>query len=186
MTARFHSFLMGTAIMATAVADAAADVPGDSHAEEPHASSSYILAAISSGLPKYQPPQPAAPAAKPAAPAPGAAKPASDITSMPAFIVRDVKIPTAEKIMTYKARTKVAMDKYLGPSDGLDRGLLNAITLKQLWKKVPLIGGLDFVGTPVHMSNEDRAFDAGGANDTLPYPHPPPKEKNDPDADVSR
>ena len=28
------------------------------------------------------------------------------------------------------------------------------------------------------MSNEDRAFDAGGANDTIPYPHPPPKARD--------
>jgi hypothetical protein len=181
-TGRFHSFLMGTAIMATAVAEAA-DGPGEAPAEDVHASSSYILAAISAGLPRYQPAQPAAASAKPA-PAVAPGKTASDITSMPAFIVRDVKIPTEEKILTYKARTKIAMDKYLGPSDGLDRGLLNALTVSQLWKKVPLIGGLDF-GTPVHMSNADRAFDAGGANDTIPYPHPPPRVKNDPDADVS-
>lgn len=182
MTGRFHSFLMGTAIMATAVAESSADVPGDTPAEEPHASSSYITAAISSGLPKYRPPQLAAPQANAAIAAGAPAKPGADITSMPAFIVRDVKIPTDGKIMTYKARTKVAMDKYLGPSDGLDRGLLNAVTLTQLWKKVPILGSLIDFKT---MSNEDRALDAGGANDTIPYPHPPPKVKNDPDADVS-
>jgi len=97
---------------------------------------------------------------------------------MKAYVVRDVKIPTDEVIMTPKARAKVAMDKYLGPSDGLDRGLLNAVTLTQLWKKIPIIGGLDFVGTEKAMSYADRAYDAGGANDTIPYPHPPPAVKN--------
>jgi hypothetical protein len=37
---------------------------------------------------------------------------------------------------------------------------------------------IEFVGTPGSMSNEDSAFDAGGANDTIPYPHPPPKARD--------
>jgi hypothetical protein len=168
MTCCFQGLVMGTAMIMVSVLDASAE-------DEPHATSSYMAAAISSVLPKFDP-TPLAAAASKASTTPG--KPTPGVTLMKAYVVRDVKIPTDEVIMTPKARAKVAMDKYLGPSDGLDRGLLNAVTLTQLWKKIPIIGGLDFVGTEKAMSYADRAYDAGGANDTIPYPHPPPAVKN--------
>ncbi|HEY1764640.1 MAG TPA: hypothetical protein VGF85_06930, partial [Opitutaceae bacterium] len=101
-------------------------------------------------------------------------------TSLPAFIVRDPKVPTEDQILTPMGKAKIEMDKYLGPSDSIDRGVLNHYTLTQLWMKIPILRALpiEFVGTPVRMSNEDRAYDAGGANDTIPYPHPPPKVKD--------
>lgn len=148
-------------------------------ADDSHATSEYISSAIAEGLPKFVPKQPEGEPAKAAAEA--AAKKASGspsgITTMPAYTVREARTPTEEKLMTFEARAKVAMDKYLGASDNIDRGLLNRFTLPQLWKMIPVLGRLPFVGTPVHMGNEDRGFDAGGANDTLPYPHPPPAER---------
>ncbi|HZZ18222.1 MAG TPA: hypothetical protein VFE25_02575 [Opitutaceae bacterium] len=79
MTGCFQRFLMGSAMIAVGIADTSAE-------DEPHASSSYMSAAISSVPPKFDPTPPA--------------------------------------------------------------------------------------------GNADRAYDAGGANNTIPYPHPPPAEKN--------
>jgi hypothetical protein len=135
----------------------------------------HISAAIAAGLPKFEPlPR----ASSTAAAATKHEEATTGITSLSAYIVRDSKIPTEDQILTYEARADITMNKYLGPSDGLDRGILNRYTLQQLWQKIPLLGTLPFVGTPAHMSNEDRGFDAGGANDTIPYPHPPPKAKD--------
>jgi hypothetical protein len=143
------------------------------------ATSSYILSAIAAGLPKYNASAPEFGLAPEETNLAGRAfPPKPGVASLPAFIVRDARIPTRDQILTPKARAEITMDKYLGPSDGLDRGVLNRITLVQLWKKIPILGVLDFVGTPGQMSNEDRALDAAGANDTIPYPHPPPKVKD--------
>jgi hypothetical protein len=147
----------------------------------PKSTSSYISSVIAAGLPKYDPLPKTIDLATAGTNFDGSANHTTPgITLLPAFIVRDTKIPNEDQILTSKAKAKIAMDKYLGPSDGLDRGLLNRYTLKQLWMKIPMLRAfpIEFVGTPVRMSNEDRALDAGGANDTIPYPHPPPKAKD--------
>jgi hypothetical protein len=148
-------------------------------AYNPQSTSSYISSVIAAGLPKYDPSPKAIDMAAAGAKSDGKAiQTTPGIALLPAFIVRDAKIPDEDQILTNKGKAKTAMDKYLGPSDGLDRGVLNRYTLVQLWKKIPILSALDFVGTPGQMSNEERAFDAGGANDTIPYPHPPPQVKD--------
>jgi len=147
----------------------------------PGSTSSHVSAMIAAGLPKYDPSPTAIKTATPGTSSEEKAIQATTgIMSLPAFVVRDAKVPNEDQIPTAQGRAKIAMDKYIGPSDGLDRGLLNRFTLKQLWMKIPILRALpiEFVGTPVRMSNEDRAFDAAGANDTIPYPHPPPKVKD--------
>jgi hypothetical protein len=69
--------------------------------------------------------------------------------------------------MTYAGWTQPLVDKYMGPSDGIDRGILNRFTLAQLWAKIPIIGRLPFVGTPVHVTQAERALDDAGANNPL-------------------
>ena len=147
----------------------------------PSSTSKYILSEIAAGLPRFNSSPKATNVMAQGTIADGRAflaTPGAEL--MPAFIVRDSKVPNAEQILTYEGRAKIAMDKYLGPSDGLDRGMLNRFTLKQLWMKIPILlaFSIEFVGTPVRMSNEERAFDAAGANDTIPYPHPPPGVKD--------
>jgi len=152
--------------------DPSSMIPGYS----PAAASSYISAAIAAGLPKFDPSRKRIDTASAGTKSDGKANQAtSGIALLPAYIVRDAKIPDQDQILTYKGKAKIAMDKYIGPYDGLDRGVLNRYTLQQLWQKIPVLGALPFVGTPAHMSNEARGFDAAGANDTIPYPHPPPK-----------
>jgi hypothetical protein len=150
------------------------------------ATSRHISRMIFAGLPKFDPSPTATDLAVAGSKSDG--KPLQSnpgVALLPAFIVRDTKVPNEGQILTSKAQANIAMDKYLGPSDGFDRGVLNRYTLKQLWQKIPILpgflsifGGLQFVGTVGSLSNEDRAYDAGGANDTIPYPHPPPKAKD--------
>jgi hypothetical protein len=143
--------------------------------------SRYILSEITAGLPQFSSSSKASNVVAGGTTNGGKAFAATPGTELlPAFIVRDEKVPSPEQILTYEGRAKIAMDEYLGPSDGLDRGVLNRFTLKQLWMKIPILRALpiEFVGTPARMTNEERAFDAAGANDNLPYPHPPPRVKD--------
>jgi hypothetical protein len=145
----------------------------------PGSTSRYILSEITAGLPRFTASSNASNVVAGGTNNDGKAFAATPGTELlPALIVRDAKVPSPEQILTYEGRAKIAMDEYLG--DGLDRGVLNRFTLKQLWMKIPILRSLpiEFVGTPARMSNEERAFDAAGANDNLPYPHPPPKVKD--------
>jgi hypothetical protein len=130
--------------------------------------SSYIRSVISAGLPKFQAKQPQASApSKNAGTAQGPTATASDVIAMPAFTITEAKLPSSRQTMTYAGWTQPLVDKYMGPSDGIDRGILNRFTLAQLWAKIPIIGRLPFVGTAVQMSVAERALDDAGANNPL-------------------
>lgn len=134
----------------------------------PPPASENVRQAILAGLPKYDP-TPAVPAE--ASPVMARAREATgDITSLPAVTVSDTLIPTERTILTNKGNAERLIDRYLGPADGLDRSVLNRFTLAELWKKIPLIGGLPFVGTPGSMTNVERALDRAGTNDRSPAP----------------
>jgi hypothetical protein len=142
----------------------------------PESPSSYISSLIANSLPKFNPLFKSTDLLAASSNSTRQAVQVSpEMAFPPAFYTWKSKIPDEDQILTFKGKAEIAMDRYLGPSDGLDRGVLNRYSLAQLWKKIPILGALDFVGTPGEMSNEDRAFDAGGANDNIPYPHPPPK-----------
>jgi len=136
--------------------------------DDTHLASSYMRAAISAGLPKYEPKR--ALVSSTASPIVAASKregSSAEVTSMPEYTVRESKLPTTERVLTYKARTRILMDGYMGDSDGLDRGVLNRYTLAQLWAKIPILGKLPFIGTAFNMSVEERALDDAGANNPV-------------------
>jgi hypothetical protein len=150
-------------MIAAGCADAAED-------DAPHATSSYLMSAITEGLPKFDPAKSeviAATAAKQPAPDPKQAGAPAGVTVMPAYTITEAKLPRERQIMTYKGWTEPLVDKYLGPADGIDRGVLNRLTLAQLWAKIPILGKLPFVGTAVTMSQSERALDDAGANNPL-------------------
>jgi hypothetical protein len=128
--------------------------------------SPYIRTAISAGLPKFEPREDAGkkPAGSSVLAAPKQTGAQPEVTRMPEFTVREAKLPAPERILTYKARTKVLMDEYMGDSDGFDRGVLNRHTLAELWSKIPVLGKLPFIGTAFNMSAPERALDDAGAN----------------------
>jgi len=170
VTQTLKSILFGSAILA-----AGENVTGE---EDSHASSPDLAAAISSGLPKYVPKkgEPSGPKDKDShvLPKAGAADPT--ISVLPTMTVTETRLPTDERILTYEGKAEKVVAAYMGDSDGLDRGVLNRFTLRQLWQKIPLLGRLPFVGTPGSMTNEERAYDRAGANDKLGRPVPSPNE----------
>jgi hypothetical protein len=148
--------------------------------EDSHASSARLSAEIAAGLPKYVPKgNEPAPAARPAPPQERQAAADPSVSVLPAVTVTEARLPTPEGILTKEARAQKFVAAYMGDSDGLDRGFLNRFTLQQLWKMIPILGRLPFVGTPGHMTNEQRAFDRAGANDPLGRPVQSPNEPPD-------
>jgi rhomboid family GlyGly-CTERM serine protease len=142
------------ALPAGARADGPAAAPAPppvAHAERPsdRPVSPYIAAELATTIPKYEPPPPVA-AASPA-PDPNALR-------MPPYLVRAPKLPTPEEVLTTKGLAGIAMDRYLGPADALDRGVLNHFTLVQLWQQIPALGRVPFVPFG-SISNEARAIE---------------------------
>jgi len=106
---------------------------------------------ITALLPKYDPTQHAASVNACPVVAP------SDIVTLPTVIVSPPRLPSSDEILSQKGRAEALMDKYLGARDGLDRGILNRITLAELWGKIPILRLINFIGPPGSMSNEERA-----------------------------
>lgn len=112
-----------------------------------------MAALLTAATPKFEAPKPAE--AKPAAVARD--KPANEIIRLPDYIVREPLLPTSQQVMTRKAIESYAMNRYLGPENGLDRGFLNLFTIAQFWRMIPLIGR--FIPAPFgSMTNEERAM----------------------------
>ena len=173
MTRIFKSLLFGSAILAAGDIIAGED--------DSRASSAELSAAISAGLPKFAPKE----GETTKAPEKGSPVLSRTVTSdptisvLPPMTVTESKLPADDQFLTYEGKASKVMAAYMGDSDGLDRGFLNRFTLRQLWKKIPILGRLPFVGTPGSMTNEQRAFDRAGANDRLGRPVPSPNEPHD-------
>lgn len=82
--------------------------------------------------------------------------PANGIVRLPSYIVRDRRPPKPEEVMVPRDVEKLAMQRYLGEEDGIDRGFLNLFTVKSLWKKIPVLGGYQLEG---FATNEERAME---------------------------
>jgi hypothetical protein len=78
---------------------------------------------LMAALRKFQAPVPAA--VKPPSSQIGSVRPRENdpaIIRLPEFLVRAPKLPTDVESLTADAQAKLAMDRYLGSADGLDRG----------------------------------------------------------------
>lgn len=123
-----------------------------------HNYSQHIGAILAASAPKYTPAPKTDAATDPAlTPTLARDKPSNGIVRLPDYVVRDGKLPTPEEVRTRKETARIAMNRYLGPSDGFDRGFLNAFTIADLWRKIPLIGQILPCPIP-SISNEDRAM----------------------------
>lgn len=117
--------------------------------------SARTAALLQAALPKYEP----APV-DPNVPAPpvilkraGIDEPESDIVRLPRYVVRDTKIPPAARVDPGPYQRHL-MEQYLGPENGLDRGFLNAVTIADVWYKIPVLRWFTFASS---ISNADRA-----------------------------
>jgi len=87
--------------------------------------------------------------AEAAEPAPGAG-----VVRMMPYVAVEKRPLTAEAVMSDKGLARFAMDEYLGPVDGFDRGFLNVVTLRGLWSRIPVLNIVDFAGE----TNAERAM----------------------------
>jgi len=72
-------------------------------------------------------------------------RPKNNIVRLPDYIVREPRLPDDAEVLADQGRGIIAMRQYLGDSDGLFRGYLNAFTLGELWQKIPALGRIPFV-----------------------------------------
>lgn len=110
-----------------------------------------LLAAVS---PKYEPPAALVVTASPPTPAIPRVTPANKIVRLPVYIVREPKVPKTEEVLTRKVVEKIAMQRYLGEEDGLNRAL-SVITPVHLWRRIPILGKYPLV---TFQTNEQRAM----------------------------
>lgn len=106
-----------------------------------------VAALLNAALPKFQPPA-ASHDVNVAGRGPAADLPAaSDIVRLPTYIVRESKLPKFPEVERREIARR-AMEEYLGPEDGFDRGFLNLFTSE----RVPILALFGSV------SNEARAM----------------------------
>lgn len=103
-------------------------------------------ALLKAAMPKFEPVAAVAPEPPPRRPA-SRDVPTNGVIRLPNYIVREPKLPTWKEVEKAEVARR-AMEQYLGPENGLDRGLLNLITSKQ-FPILALIGST---------SNEARAM----------------------------
>ncbi len=115
-----------------------------------------VAALFAAATPRYSAP-PAAENGLTVRTADGPDQPANGIVRLPDFLVREAKLPTPEEVRSRKELERWAMDKYLGPESGFDRGMLNLFTLPQLWRKIPVLGQILPCPIPA-VTNEERAM----------------------------
>jgi hypothetical protein len=130
------------------------------------AASPNISSMISAGLPKYEPPSTTKPRADQPQPADAFMGPAAErqdghedskatIVRLPSMIVRDPKLPDKSEILTKQEMARQGMATYIGPEDGLDRGVLNLFTVADLWQRLPFFGHYPLLGFE---TNEQRGL----------------------------
>jgi hypothetical protein len=122
--------------------------------------SSRLAMMVAAGLPKFDPKQACGSnsgqtEARPSKAIADLAQP-YDVTRLPTFTVRASRLLPEDEVFTNKGLAELAMNRYLGPADGIDRGLLNAVTLPGLWKKIPILGRIPSMLPG--MTNEARAM----------------------------
>ncbi len=98
-----------------------------------------------------------APVARERIAADGRPAPANGIVRLPDYVVRErkpAKLPEPEEVMSPRALEQIAMQRFLGDEQGLDRAL-SVLTPVHLWRKIPVLGKVPFGG---FQTNEDRAM----------------------------
>jgi len=79
-------------------------------------------------------------------------RPANGIVRLPRYVVREPKVPSERDVRSPRGLEVHAMNKYMGDSDGITRGVLNRFTLGGVWDRfvkgrIPLIGRFDWAVT---------------------------------------
>jgi len=91
--------------------------------------------------PKYDPPKTDAPLSAPIA---TGDQPRNGIVHLPTYLVRGQRLEDEYQFLTEKGREAAMARRYAGPQTSLDR-TLNAVTLDDLWRSIPLLGRIPFI-----------------------------------------
>lgn len=143
------------AFLTTLVAAEDQSVKRSPSSVEPRPVSPRVASLLAAAAPKFQPPDTPPPSPSPILRRAGQEESERDIVLLPRFIVRDRALPPPE-VADKRAFERKIMDQYLGPRNGVDRGVLNVITIAQIWKKIPILGAIS--PAPFNsISNEERA-----------------------------
>ena len=123
-----------------------------------HMVSATLAAEIADGLPKFEPahqsPDPSLAAVQEQQAAPEVS--AADIVRLPKYVVRESRPLNDEQMRAIDGNANLAMRRYLGGTNSLDRGILNHFTFPELWGKIPLLRSLP---CPLPgMTNQERAM----------------------------
>ena len=123
-----------------------------------HMVSATLAAEIADGLPKFEParklPDSSGAAVQEQQAAPEIS--AADIVRLPKYVVRESRPLNDEQMRAIEGNANLAMRRYLGDTNSLDRGILNHFTFPELWGKIPLLGSLP---CPLPgMTNQERAM----------------------------
>ena len=116
----------------------------------------HVAELLAASMPRYKPipekSEPVAPANQ------ESGRPPNETVRLPRFVVsepKEAKLPAPLEILAKRELEHYAMDHYIGPEDGLDRGVLNLFTIAGVWKKIPVLGAFPFLTSE---TNQDRAM----------------------------
>ena len=124
--------------------------------EDAHLVSPYLAAAIADGLPRFEPAPKSSDALLTAATPPQAEPSPLGIVRMPQYVVREARPLNQEQLQVITGNANIAMKRYLGDTNSLDRGILNHFTFPGLWSKIPV---LSFLPCPLPgLTNQQRAM----------------------------
>ena len=85
-------------------------------------------------------------------------KPANTIVRLPSYVVREPRLPARDEVMTRQESESYAMNRFIGPEDGFDRGFLNLFTFAGLWKKIPVLGRFSIAGSETNAERGMRLY----------------------------
>ena len=117
-----------------------------------------LLAASRAQFAFVKPPETKPDAAAPVSPT----QPQNEITRLPNYYVRGLRVPPPEDARTNRGLELYAMKKYLGDPDDFSRGVLNHFTIADGWKRlvkpVPILNRFEWFSSP-EKTALDRYYD---------------------------
>ena len=124
--------------------------------EDGHVVSPGLSAAIADGLPKFDPAPKLTDVSLTAVPPAQSESSSLDAVWMPEYVVRESKPLNEDQLLLITGKANIAMNRYLGDTNSLDRGILNHFTFPELWSEIPV---LKFLPCPLPgLTNQQRAL----------------------------
>jgi hypothetical protein len=124
--------------------------------QDGHIVSPTLSAAITDGLPRFDPAPKLSDISLTAVPAPQTDQSLMDTVWLPRYVVREARPLNQDQLQVITGKANIAMFRYFGDWNSLDRGVLNHFTFPELWSEVPV---LKFLPCPLPgLTNQQRAM----------------------------